>query len=291
MSDFKSKIYRAISLYKLRGMKWFVISVMGELPLFSSLFGKLANMIQSTKAPIFFSGLGGIHSNQLWFERRAALGRKAAEILKGPAKVLEIGTWFGKGSTQVWLSTLHPGSSMMLIDSWRAYFSKAVASGAARRMDSMHHVAINSTLNEVYKFESQRELEIQVVRAESKSFLPLLKDDLFDVIYIDGSHYYEDVKKDIQNAKRLIRKGGLICGYDFDLLPTNELIELARKSLELDLLVLPDGTAIHPGVMLAVVEEFKDVRSENGFWWIDPAPVSKDEAISKLKDSWSGKPE
>ncbi len=36
-----------------------------------------------------------------------------------------------------------------------------------------------------------------------------------DLVYIDGIHTYEQVKKDIQNYTGLIKPGGYICGHDY----------------------------------------------------------------------------
>jgi hypothetical protein len=55
-----------------------------------------------------------------------------------------------------------------------------------------------------------------------------------------------------------------------DTAPRDDLIVLARNNIGSDLLVLPDGSAFHPGVMLAASEEFERVNCENGFWWADP---------------------
>ena len=184
-----------------------------------------------------------------------------------PASVLEIGTWMGRGSTQIWLQALPPGSSLLLVDAWRRYIADESV-GASARMDNLHHVAINSTLEQAYRAEAERGISVQVVRAPSWSFLPMLKDKSFDVIYIDGSHYYQEVKKDFIEAKRLIRDGGLICGDDLDLEPTPDLIKLAREHIDIDFVVLPDGRGIHPGVMVAVSEELPHVEVEKGVWWL-----------------------
>lgn len=37
----------------------------------------------------------------------------------------------------------------------------------------------------------------------------------FDVVYIDGLHQYEQVKKDIINYRAVINKGGFITGHDY----------------------------------------------------------------------------
>ena len=38
----------------------------------------------------------------------------------------------------------------------------------------------------------------------------------FDFIYIDGSHNYNDVKSDIINSKRFLKKLGIISGHDYN---------------------------------------------------------------------------
>jgi hypothetical protein len=47
-----------------------------------------------------------------------------------------------------------------------------------------------------------------------------------------------------------------------------EYLELAKKNLDKDLVLLPNGNAFHPGVLVAVYENFKNVEADNGFWWI-----------------------
>ena len=111
------------------------------------------------------------------------------------------------------------------------------------------------------------DIRISLIRADSAAFMPMLKDGLFDLIYVDGTHYYEGVKRDIQQALRLIRPGGIIVGDDLELQPTIELIEIARANLEKDLVLLEGGRAFHPGVMLAVHELLGAVHSDEGTWW------------------------
>lgn len=37
----------------------------------------------------------------------------------------------------------------------------------------------------------------------------------FDVVYIDGDHRYEQVKKDVVNYSILVRQGGFLAGHDY----------------------------------------------------------------------------
>lgn len=131
-------------------------------------------------------------------------------------------------------------------------------------MDKVTHLAQLSTIRNI----RQRNLggerpQVTVIWGDSLSVLPTIADDSFDLIYIDGSHYYDAVLNDIRQAKRLCKSGGIICGDDLEKLPSNELVNLASKNIDRDFI---DG--FHPGVLLAISKEFKNVNMKHGFWWV-----------------------
>jgi hypothetical protein len=99
----------------------------------------------------------------------------------------------------------------------------------------------------------------------SDLFLPRLRSESFDLVYIDGSHYYDAVSADIAQAKRLINPSfGIICGDDLELSPSPGLIAHARSRLDMD---FDTEFNYHPGVLLAVSEAFESVVIDNGFWY------------------------
>ena len=74
-------------------------------------------------------------------------------------------------------------------------------------------------------------------------------------------------KINILHVKRLInKKFGVIFGDDLDKVPTEELIELSKGFKNRDF--LRGGQLFHPGVLLAVSEEFERVNIVDGTWWI-----------------------
>jgi predicted O-methyltransferase YrrM len=106
-----------------------------------------------------------------------------------------------------------------------------------------------------------------ILRGKSGQILPTLLTESLDIIYLDGSHYYEEVKADLKEAKRLLRPGGLLCGDDYEVSPTEEFLSAARLATKLDYFTFR-GKDFHPGVLLAVNEELGEVSHENGiFWW------------------------
>ena len=71
------------------------------------------------------------------------------------------------------------------------------------------------------------------------------------------------------NAKRLARDDfALVCGDDYEQMGNDELLDFARRNLDRDFVSLPNGVGFHPGVMLAIAEEFGRVNMRNGVWWI-----------------------
>jgi predicted O-methyltransferase YrrM len=233
------------------------------------LYRWLANRITRTAIPETLVSVSGVRVSQLWPERKIAMEAIAERHLTGPFVALEIGTWFGGGSTAIWASRLTRGSKLFLVDSWREYVSAADKAHATAYagMDSVHHVAIHSALRRIYEYERGSEGEIFLIRGRACELGAFLRPDSFDFIYIDGSHYYADVIRDVRMAKTLVKDGGVICGDDLELSPTEALVALARRNLDRDFVEsqTPDSW-FHPGVLLAVSEEFTSVANRAGFW-------------------------
>lgn len=55
------------------------------------------------------------------------------------------------------------------------------------------------------------------------------EDKSFDVIYIDGDHKMMPLMKDLQNAKKLIKDGGYICGHDYNKISWLETVMTIRS--------------------------------------------------------------
>jgi len=58
---------------------------------------------------------------------------------------------------------------------------------------------------------------VSLHRQFSTDFLPLLKDNTLDVVYIDGDHSYEGVKKDLDFSYPKVKKYGWIMGHDYEM--------------------------------------------------------------------------
>ncbi|AXS40635.1 class I SAM-dependent methyltransferase [Breoghania sp. L-A4] len=232
----------------------------------NTLIDKMARM----SAPGFVFRFSAVTRNQMSVERRRVMREIVKRYFDRSISMIEIGTWFGEGSTSVWVEQLPEGSSLMLVDSWRPYLTELDSREGVlgyQAMDDLSFAAFHNTALRVLDYERQRpDLEICVVRARSAHFLDNLGEG-FDFIYVDGSHYYDSVKADIVKAKRVANKTfSIICGDDYELHSNPELVALASRNKGKDWLG-HEGGGFHPGVLLAISEEFGQVNMEDGFWW------------------------
>ena len=57
---------------------------------------------------------------------------------------------------------------------------------------------------------------IRIVKKYSHEAVNEFPDNYFDFIYIDASHLYEDVKRDLNDWFPKLKIGGLMCGHDYE---------------------------------------------------------------------------
>ena len=173
-------------------------------------------------------------------ERLLILRKIIKNNFKRKINVLEIGTHFGLGSTQI------------CVDKW----DHKIITKFDFLLPFLSTV-INASHN-----------NINIIRAPS-TFINQFKDNNYDLIYIDGSHQYSEVKKDILNAKKLANKNfSIICGDDCELPYSKENYRLSKNLVKKKIEKYSTNKKVfHPGVFLAVHEIFKKVTVKNGFWY------------------------
>ena len=55
-----------------------------------------------------------------------------------------------------------------------------------------------------------------------------------DMVFIDGDHRYETVKKDIDKALELLKPGGLICGHDWNWYTVKQAVEEKLQNIKVE---------------------------------------------------------
>ena len=114
----------------------------------------------------------------------------------------------------------------------------------------------------------EEKVNVSVVKADGATFTKKFKENMFDFIYVDASHYYKDVKRDLTEVIHVAKQDfSIICGDDLEIGVDESLLDFARDNISKDFIGSIHGD-FHPGVMLAVHEVFGKVNDKNGFWWI-----------------------
>jgi SAM-dependent methyltransferase len=101
---------------------------------------------------------------------------------------------------------------------------------------------------------------ITVYEGDSREVLPTLKDDFYDIIFIDGGHEYSIIKSDIENGYEKLKKGGIIVFDDIsgdkEMYVKYDLKNAPSHVIETDTYEFFDNNRFHAGAFKAFYEFF-----------------------------------
>lgn len=129
------------------------------------------------------------------------------DILPKNIIVAEIGVFKGDFS-KIILEKINP-TELHLID----IFDGRMCSG-----DKDGNDIVWTELSEDYetlKKEYLHNENVHIHKGYSFDILNTFDDNYFDLVYIDGDHSYEGVKKDLELSFFKVKRGGCICGHDY----------------------------------------------------------------------------
>ena len=120
------------------------------------------------------------------------------DLLPSNSKGVEIGVWEGVLSVRLAKKAIE----LHLVDFW----------------------TLSNTQDCRKKMEAKLRQEIktgQVIVHDNDliNVLPSFPDNYFDWCYVDASHFYDEVKRDLELIYPKVKPNGLICGHDFTCTP------------------------------------------------------------------------
>jgi len=124
------------------------------------------------------------------------------EKAKGMKTIVEVGSWFGR-STHALLSGCR--GTVYAVDTFK---------GSASQIDVEHAYAKNHDVKEVFLKNVGHFKNLVVIQEDSSVASKQFKDNSIDMIFIDGDHTYEYVKKDFDHWFPKCKI--LFCGHDKD---------------------------------------------------------------------------
>lgn len=203
-------------------------------------------------------------------KRYEVLGRLVRSLPLTRLRVLEVGSFIGQ-SAVMWSERIaqhsEHGGQVVCVDPWKPFLSEEdVATSGLLYQQTQRALEDGSAFEQFKKNRSlaAATVPINFIRTTLSEMVDssVVWAEPFDIVYIDGSHYYPDVKKDLSLAKCAVKIGGILCGDDlevqFDTVNQEECRRVAEKQR--------DFIGYHPGVTLAVWETFGRVWADHGAW-------------------------
>ncbi len=131
--------------------------------------------------------------------------RYASKTRKHPMTITEIGVYYGTNTRRMFrkLSV----EKMYLVDPYRKYTAYAEKKFLLTLLPSSFKPVLW-----LLRKHKEKIVPLQLTSEQAAEKIP---DDL-DMVYIDGNHSYEYVKKDIAMYYPKLKKGGLIGGHDIN---------------------------------------------------------------------------
>jgi hypothetical protein len=139
-----------------------------------------------------------------WFTYPKLYKNMAQKAASG-SKFVEIGSWKGKSSAfmAVEIANSNKKIDFFCVDTWQGSSEHK----DFEDLDSLYTQFIDNMkpLEKYYKS----------IRKSSTEAANQFEEDSLDFVFIDASHEYEDVKKDIQVWLPKVKKGGILAGHDY----------------------------------------------------------------------------
>ncbi len=139
-----------------------------------------------------------------------------------PTRIIEVGTW--KGASTIHMASLAPNASIYCVDTWFGGIDHALSDkpqdaiakdehGAPRLYHQfLRNVASTPFAGRIYPIQQTSLNAARILHYHGLS-------GFADLIYIDGSHEYEDCYSDLCVYAPMVANGGRIFGDDFRAFP------------------------------------------------------------------------
>ncbi len=160
-----------------------------------------------------------------------------------PKRIIEVGTWLGQSAINMAKYTQSSGlkCDIVCVDTWLGALEFIEDSHPMRNLRKLHgypqvyYQFLSNIINEGVADIIRPFPQTSVIAARHFKRTNLTA----DVIYIDGSHDYDDVKADINAYWGLVNEGGCLFGDDYDGWPevrkaVDEFVDSNNLNLEVE---------------------------------------------------------
>jgi hypothetical protein len=186
-------------------------------------------------------------------EQREVLSSLIRSVARPGFVAMEVGSWCGDSAVEFGKVAKEVGGILFCIDWWRGSVGTNLETAAEK------HDVFNIFWNRV----KQAGLDdvIIPIRGRSDDVAKILGHQSVDLLYIDGDHRYQQVKRDIATYSNFVKPNGVLCGDDCEGRLSDYPSQFINSGLEQDYF-----ETVHCGVVKSVAESFAEVGINYNIW-------------------------
>jgi len=126
------------------------------------------------------------------------------------AHFVEIGTWKGQSSAYLAVEIINSGKNIKL-DCIDSFAGSPIEPGQMYDADILNNRLYDVFINNMKPVEGK----FTPIISDSAEAAALYEDESLDFVFIDASHDFESIKRDITAWFRKVKVGGLFAGHDY----------------------------------------------------------------------------
>lgn len=157
-------------------------------------------------------------------------------------RFIEIGSWLGQSAEVLASVAKEYNGFLICIDNFKGNQGTILDSYASENDVRKQFIANMESLGLMSN--------IVLMPMDSDKALQCLETSFFDLVFIDGDHRYDQVSSDIVNSKIVIADDGIICGHDYEVGYSPDILEIGKD--------VDTYNGFHCGVIKAVNELVKN---------------------------------
>jgi methyltransferase family protein len=204
-----------------------------------------------------------VKSKQITDQQKIVLKTLAESVGKPSLKFLEVGNWLGESTLVLAEVAKKHFGKLYCVDWWKGNVGTELETIASR--EDIFTLFWQRICQEGFK-------DVVVpIRGSSDTVAEILKDQAFDLIFIDGDHRYDQTLKDVKNYASFVKPdGGILCGHDCEGYISDFDENFLSQGKDIDC-----HETVHCGVVLAVGSVFKDYSINHSIWSLINEPKKK----------------
>ena len=204
-----------------------------------------------------------VNPKQITDEQKVVLRTLAESVGKPSLNFLEIGNWLGESTLVLAEVAKKHFGKLFCVDWWKGNVGTELEIIASK--EDIFNLFWQRICQEGY------EDVVVPIRGSSDTVAQILKDQAFDLVFIDGDHRYDQTQRDIRNYASFVKSdGGIFCGHDCEGYIPDFDERFLNQGKDIDC-----HETVHCGVVLAVGSTFKDYSIDHSIWSLVSDPKKR----------------